>query len=432
MGLNEKQSEFVNYVLQNYKSNGMVLLNAPAGTGKTFLSKYIIKEITKNKGKIKIIAPTNKAVNVLMKHEIYASTIHRFLNAVSHFKDDGKIYFEFTCPFIVNHIIIVDECSMITKEMFKKFKSLSTNNYLIFMGDDLQLPPIDKEEFDENYVKTKISKLSPVFNITPKFTLTKNMRSLEITSNLYLEKARESVHKKQMPSVLYETSIKNMLKKFDEDEDTIIVSFSNGSVNNYNRLVREHKFKKTGDDLEKYYKGEVLFFSNGKRKVGDDKYYSGDKIKIQVLETEYLDIEYIKCRHPKVENKNKCVTCNKKILHPDRINFYKITDQYNNIWYKPIDLYKFSKVKKDYKNYAIQCKSSNTWREYYDWLNRYDAELKYSYSMTIHKSQGSEFRNVFVDRNNLIRSTSQDLLLKLHGYYTAISRMITFVSDIKK
>jgi ATP-dependent exoDNAse (exonuclease V) alpha subunit len=432
MVLNERQQEFVNYVIKNYKNNGMVLLNASAGTGKTFLAKHIIKEITKKKGRVKVVAPTNKAVNVLMKHEIYASTIHRFLNAVSKYKDNGKVYFEFSSPFFVNHIIIVDECSMITNEMFERFRELSTNNYLIFMGDDLQLPPINAEEFDENDVKIKVSKLSPVFNITPKFTLTKNMRSLEITSNLYLEKSRESVYKKQMPSVLYETSIKDMLRKFMEDEDTIIVSFSNISVNNYNKIVREHKFKKTGDELEKYYEGEVLFFSNGMRKIGDDKYYSGDKVRIQDLETEYIEIEYIGCDHPQGDNKNKCNICGKKINPPEMINFYKITDQNNNTWYKPIDLYKFMKVKKDYKNYAIERKTSNTWKGYYDWLNRFDADLKYSYAMTIHKSQGSEFKNVFVDRNNLIRSTSQDLLLKLHGYYTAISRMITFVSDIKK
>lgn len=46
--------------------------------------------------------------------------------------------------------------------------------------------------------------------------------------------------------------------------------------------------------------------------------------------------------------------------------------------------------------------------------------IDYAYALTIHKSQGSTFRNVYVDASNIRVAKDRDLSLRL--LYTALSR----------
>ncbi len=68
---------------------------------------------------------------------------------------------------------------------------------------------------------------------------------------------------------------------------------------------------------------------------------------------------------------------------------------------------------------------------YHNFIDEYDADIKYSYASTVHKSQGSQWDKVYVDRTNIVHLLSKDQMMKLSCYYTAISRMKTNVYDIK-
>jgi hypothetical protein len=110
------------------------------------------------------------------------------------------------------------------------------------------------------------------------------------------------------------------------------------------------------------------------------------------------------------------------------IQFWKITDQYGNDWHKPYgekDKYYFGKISKTFLNYAKTKKNTDIWKE-----DAFNADIKYNYSTTIHKSQGSEWEVVFVDRQNIIKCCNDDERLKLHSYYTAVSRMREKVFEI--
>ena len=102
------------------------------------------------------------------------------------------------------------------------------------------------------------------------------------------------------------------------------------------------------------------------------------------------------------------------------------------IWYKPKtsdDKKNFKDLEKHYKDYCKTVKQSIIWTEYYNFVNYYNANLRYNYSSTIHKAQGDEWKYVFVDRNNLIHC-AKDALLRLTSYYTAISRMKNKVVEV--
>ena len=435
MQFEEDQLEFINFI-KNGVNKGLVVLNAPAGTGKTTVAKYL-NTILKNKVVVDFLAPTHKAVGILNKDgPINVSTIHRFLQSKLTYSDNGEQIFTFTPPNKKNNIIFVDECSMVNNSMYEAFNNMSTNNLIVYMGDDLQLPPINSENIDEDKQIKKESKISKTFNIETKFEFKKNQRSKKFTSTIMLQLAREACYSKKMPPKIASMNMTEILKYFKDyqntDKTVIILAFTNVAITNYNKIIRSYLFNVKEKDLEPFYINENLVLGSLMRVVDDYKYVSSDIIKIKDVTKETLTLKFdnfqCKCKDEQY-NKVKCKEHQFRKGSMD-IEFYKIIDDRNTIWYQPINKKQFNIMSWQYRQYCIMNK--NNWKEYYEFMNFYNADLKYEYAQTIHKSQGSQYNIVFVDRQNLIGCTSRDTTLRINGYYTAISRMQDEVYDIEK
>ena len=122
-------------------NEGGLLLQGDAGKGKT----YVAKKIASCLDKVKKIAPTNKA-----SLNLKGSTIHKFLNL----NTDGDISTKRlnTIKKTIDYII-VDEISMITKELWNKlvFVKQSTGVKFLLLGDDKQLPPVECEQIKDYF-----------------------------------------------------------------------------------------------------------------------------------------------------------------------------------------------------------------------------------------------------------------------------------------
>ncbi len=429
---NLKQQEFIDFILSLDKNRtGEIINNSPAGTGKTHIAKYLNKKLRN----ISFIAPTHKACSLLSKDIGFVQTIHKFLNAKQSYDNDGNVQFIFLPKKMKNMIIVVDECSMVSDEMYRAFQSLKEDNLIIYLGDELQLPPINKEEFNDG--DTKKAKKSLTFDVKQRFEFKKNMRSDKLVSTLMLERARESIYNEKMPAKIINRTIDNAIQDFLDNKDVIILAYTNVAVNNYNKKIRSALFKVVEDDLKPFYKGEYLIFS-GYRSVYDEdkeeyiKYYSSDLIYIKSLEVKKLTLSFDKFQCDCKDEEYKKTLCEKHKFHKGEmeLNFYKIVDQYDIEWYQPVNKNQFYILSCQYKKYCQMQKKGALWQEYYEFMNLYNADLKYQYAMTIHKSQGSQWKIVYVDRTNLIRCTSNDQMLKLNAYYTAISRMRDEVYDM--
>ena len=439
MTFNKEQEYFYNFIINftkkiNHKTNedyenNMILLNAPAGTGKTFVIKQIAHYFKINKyNNIEILAPTNKAVSILETEIFNVKTIHKFFKSTREVDNDGNIEYIFEDINIKNCLIIVDEASMINNKMFESFIKLAKFNIILFVGDDLQLLPINDNE------NTELSTKSKCFSITSHtFKFTKNMRSKLFTSTLMLENARKACYKLSMPSEINSLYVNEIIDIFKKNKNTnkscIILAFTNAAVNNYNNIIRSELFDKKFDELNKYYIGERLIYTGACIK-NDKKYVTSDEIVIEdlIIITEEILFKTCNC----IEFKRS--RCKLHDLRKDSIilNFYKITDQYKNTWYKPVNDKQFYILSYQFKKVCQIYKKKELWYEYYNFIDKWNADLKYNYSMTIHKSQGSQFNIVFVDRSNIISCCSKNIVLKVNCYYTAISRMIDEVYDIKK
>ena len=438
MKFEDDQLDFINYVTSKKNDRkGEIVLNASAGTGKTTVAKYL----NNLNDKIIFLAPTHKAAAVLRKgkNAIEVETIHKFLNAKANYTELGDLYFEFRPSFKRGYIIFIDECSMVNNKMMEAFHDLSNHNLIIYMGDDLQLPPIVKEELDDDEKPIKKeSIISKTFSIKPRFEFKKNQRSKKFTSTVMLQLARDSCYSKRMPPKIAETNLSDILDCFKDlqqsDETVIILSYTNASVNNYNKKIRSHLFNVDEDKLEPYYINEKLVFGSSIRRTETKKYFSSEMITIVNLSIKTLTMSFddfqCKCKD---EDYNK-VKCKEHGFRKGKIDleFYEIIDEFDNIWYKPLNQTKFSMFSWQYKRYCIINKNNTRlWPSYYAYMVQYNADLKYEYAQTIHKSQGSQYNIVFVDRSNLVGCTTRDNTLRLNGYYTAISRMIDEVYDIE-
>jgi len=146
--LNDKQLEGLDLAVARYRAGEKTTIIAGyAGTGKSTLVKFIIAAL-KNDGidpdeDVVYTSFTGKATQVLQKKgNANVSTLHRLL--FEHFpRPDGTFYRKPVAD-IPYKIVIVDECSMVPKDLLKRLASYKV--HIICLGDPGQLPPINKDE----------------------------------------------------------------------------------------------------------------------------------------------------------------------------------------------------------------------------------------------------------------------------------------------
>ena len=140
------------------------LLDGSAGTGKT----HIMETLLSHRKDVILAAPTHKAAKVLSeKVGRNVFTIHKLLNyKMKYDKNGDTIFYQETDTnnkriilenkqikvilpptgindLLLRYIIVIDEASMISEELF--FKLISLNNKILFVGDNLQLPPVNED-----------------------------------------------------------------------------------------------------------------------------------------------------------------------------------------------------------------------------------------------------------------------------------------------
>lgn len=158
--------EILSKLLDDKDDTTEIIISGAAGTGKTYLLNYFINETMpsyfaamkvlgidnpKYSNGIYVCATTNKAVQVL-EEEINTgydriSTIESLLGLIvkNNFKTgETKLTPNgYSGPrTIVDAIIIIDECSMINYELYEWIKKLCVGCFIIYVGDQYQLPAV--------------------------------------------------------------------------------------------------------------------------------------------------------------------------------------------------------------------------------------------------------------------------------------------------
>ena len=139
-----REQEHALKVLDNKIKNKapVTVLQGPAGSGKSYLLKYLFESLGFHESEIAFVAYTGIAAEVLRKQGLRASTIHYLIY-------DAIMVNGLCVGFRKKQrselpeglrLIVVDEFSMLTQDMLEDL--LSYNIQLLLIGDQYQLPPI--------------------------------------------------------------------------------------------------------------------------------------------------------------------------------------------------------------------------------------------------------------------------------------------------
>ena len=432
------------YIL-SISTRNIFLLKGYAGTGKTSLISALVNSLSSVNKKPSLLAPTGRAAKVLSKYsKKSASTIHRKIYWINSNKN-GNTYIKLKENTHTNTIFIVDEASMIPESSDKGFGNRSLLDdliqyvydgigcKLILIGDTAQLPPVNleispalNEDFlSQNYSKEILSfSLSEVIRQEKSSTILLNATSLrkQITDhhfNLPNFIVNEDVIRIESGDELQESLEDNYNKS--GLTNTIVLCRSNKRANIYNQQIRS-RIRYLEEEIST---GDLLMV------VRNNYFWLGDKNKseliangdiIEVLSVNKINNKYgFKFAHITIrlvdfsEQKELDV-----LVMLDTIKLETSSLPYED--YQKL----YQEISKEYKGADAKKKIKEN-----KYLNA--LQVKFSYSITCHKSQGGQWENVFVDLG-YFKKEMLDLSF-LRWLYTAITRaskklyLINFNSD---
>ncbi len=411
--LSQQQWEALQALEDFVKSEEKIyLLTGYAGTGKTTLLQALITRLQQQRDSrpIALTALSNKATKVLQTMayrwgcEVDCMTCCKLLGLKPVIdKETGGQKFEpdrdrakLTTEY---DLIVVDECSMINQEMWdllvKEVSSFTQRTQLLFVGDSAQLPPVGEAE-------------APCFEaIIHRRDLTEVIR-YGGAIGLLAEDVRTNLDRPTMPRAKSDRNATNtegiftlpqphweklMLRAFtssayEKDPDQVrVLAYTNARVNYLNHKIRTAIY---GDKAARFVSGERLIAKNVC--LGKERVLLQTSEECLVMEA-YLvrfegwlvwELEVVTEDHQ--ERKLR-------VLHED-------------------EQQRFQGLLSDYSE-------KKQWMAFWDYKQLFH-DVSYAYSLTVHKSQGSTFQDVFVDVPNLM--LNRKVTERNQLYYVAFTR----------
>ena len=400
--LTKSQTEGLQFISDKFKNGEkIVVLQGSAGTGKTFLLQEVVKEILYlyGKGLVAISAPTHKALSVLkekinIQHsKLSFDTVHSLLKMKRCVDEEtGEEYFapsfsSQNLPLKNIKYLIVDEVSMVDSYLLSLILKYGTELQILFIGDTKQLPPVKEST-------------SPVFDKGyPTFTLTEIVRQSVDNPIIKLSNDFKNILNNKLPDFkegkgyVFTDEYSRIIERLSTG-DLIYLAYTNEKVDKVNYDVRTRLFKSNCDVQE----GETIVLQ---KPYGED-FKNNETLKIQNVVAAEKIIPF------KYKKKTKEFTFDILILttHKGKIEILQNKEKYN--WLN---------AKKEIKKLAT--KKEITWKDYVNFTDIF-ADFKFGYAMSVHKSQGSTFRNVVMDLKNIELNRNREERNKL--IYTAITR----------
>lgn len=436
---NKQQTEAINKMIDFLQSDETeFLLSGQAGTGKSTIIRYIVRNY--KKGSIGGFTPTHKAKKILSQslgNSAPVSTLAsglaiRLNETTGEFQPDTYLRSRGEIPIREFDLLIIDECSMIKDNLLEEIRDLKRQKTkIIFMGDKNQLPPVGQDD------DSKVFEIENTYNLTEKMRQHKDSPIIQI-SDLFVDNLDNGclVHnpilseyrvdytdENSKSSVIWLTDendaidyyVKEYNKNINNPNHIKMVTFNNEnnknaqSVGSLNTKVREKLF---GSNDEQFYVGELL--------VANDTYYKTKKSPVPEYETsEDLIVVDIK---PHVFNDVVSV------YSKDR-GARKLAVRYNVIY---LTLRKENNTKirvpviansdKDKFNDDIAELFKKDGQLAYG-VQQLFGNLTYGYAISTHKSQGSTYNSCVVFEDNIMGYSNMGTVkAKNQSLYVAITR----------
>ena len=430
--------KLASFVLSKEKDS-VFMLKGFAGTGKTTIVGTIVTNLWKTTMKAVLMAPTGRAAKVMSNYSgTPAFTIHRKIYFPKK-QSGGGVQFVLSPNKHRNTIFIVDEASMIpdTPADSKLFENGSLlddllmfvysghNCKLILIGDTAQLPPVhlnispalDEDQLSLNYNKEVIKlELDEVVRQAEDSGILVNATNLrEQLQGEYFDDFKFSVS--QYSDIVRLVDGNDIQEAIDESysqngkEETAIIVRSNKRANLYNENIRNR----------------ILYLEN-ELAVGDymmvvkNNYFwlkptseagfiaNGDIIEVLEIFSikELYGFKFAEVKVKMVDYPNQIPFETVLLLDTIMAETPSLSYEDGNRLYQEV-MKDYADEKSKYKKF-LAVKNN----KFFNAL-----QVKFSYAITCHKSQGGQWNTVFVEQPYLPNGIDKEYLRWL---YTAVTR----------
>ena len=418
------------------KPNPTYILRGYAGTGKTTLVTTLVRTLPEIGMDYVLMAPTGRAAKVIGSYtRKYASTIHKKIYQVQAFPD-GSLRMVRAQNKHKDTLFIVDEASMIGEDREFGTKSLLDDLLayvfsgercrLLLIGDTAQLPPVGNEEspaLDLDYLESQFPLTIATYELTEVkrqalesgiLSNATHLRELLIEDKTTYTLPLFDLYFDDTERIDPETFEEMLYKAFDAEHsnDSVIVCKSNKRANLFNQAIRSRILNiegeiATGDKL--MIVKNNYFWADGHQQISFIA--NGDMAEIQKI-THYeelygfrfADVELSFPDYPDAQNLDV-----KILLDTLNSNNASLSEEESTRLRQAIEA-DYMDIPNRRERYKAMKKSP--------WFNA--LQVKFAYALTCHKTQGGQWKNVFVDSSlNLKDKVEKE---DLRWLYTAVTR----------
>lgn len=466
MKLNKNQQEVFDEIKKflSTDTSNCFILKGSAGTGKTFLLKYVADYCFESKLRFALLAPTGRAARILTDKTNYpASTIHsKIYSQLTEIEEEietdiSQFHIKTASP--EESVFIIDECSLISDNFsysdnlqfgsgkllydLIKFTGVSQKPdvKIIFTGDPAQLPPVNSifsPCFSEEYLQDNYGLITASSELTGIVRQQKDSFILKNAAQI-----KKAIDKKNFSSMnilisgevdlLTDDNKENLLSCFSlyNEEDAVMIAATNDNVNKYNTFIRSARFPGGADDI--MVNDRLMVVVNNPRY----KLFNGDMISVNKLGREQEEIT-IPNRRGTGNTKLTFIDAEVSYVLPDKqIVNYQCKLLLNLLYSKSPSLSPeeksgmFAEVMERLQlNYPPKYLRKSDPDRFREMKNEYLQKLrtddylnalivKFGYAVTCHKAQGGEWDKVFVDFRSWNPANTEDYF---RWAYTAITR----------
>ena len=403
-------------------------LKGPAGTGKTMLLVGLIIALDAMKYKVVVTSFTHKACSVIathmqtleqhLRHNIVPLTLHSLLNLKPARAEYGKpeTFTQTRAPELdAVDFVIVDECSMVGADLTTHIQAgiVEQGIPILYAGDPAQLMPVNEKS------------LSTTFKTPTKYKLTEILRHDGAILNL-ATKIRTLPYLPQVAAasgggtdvIVYKNDdalvaawLNSLLDSDKGNDSTVMLTYMNKHRREFNRQAR---VALKGADPPRFIEGDVLLALSPIIQEEKLIYSNNEDVHIiapPVLIEDYTPVDTLD------------FTCAAWQIRSDKgALLYVLADQEAIDKYAKylkalgMEIAKEGKAAKSGTHHDSRA-VKRRWASQYFPLKASFADLDFRYSLTVHKSQGSTFKYVYVNSDYRKARDQQKQLM-----YVAVTR----------
>lgn len=427
--------------LTDPKGSNILMVNGYAGTGKTTTMGALVRVLKQLQRPVVLLAPTGRAAKVMSQYAgTSAYTIHKKIYRQANMKD-GVGVFRLDVNTLSNAIFIVDEASMIANSSLDqsifgsgrllddlvKFVQQGKGCKLILVGDSAQLPPVGLS-------------LSPALD----------MRELGFYGKCEQVWLRQVVRQAQQSGILHNAT---QIRVSIEAGKTQLQAFDTQNFADIKRISGADFIEELSEAYRRYGTDEVAVITRSNKQA--NRYNAGIRAMILGKEEELSKgdrLMVVKNNYAWVEKDPELQKEIDFIANGDVVEVLKLRKYYDMYGFRFVDA---TVTLPDYNYLEVDCRllldtlamesaslTAEQGRDFFakvqmDYLHittaakRYAAikidpyfcalQIKHAYAVTCHKSQGGQWKAVFIDHGFLTPDTLQNVEF-LRWMYTAFTR----------